>query len=81
MKLKYEGIINHIARLLCEGKTKEAERHFRRAWKRYGDMAPVEQRVMDAHRYRLYGRPFEGYSDAAYRAEGRVLARQERSDR
>ena len=82
MKTKYEGIINYIARAIVSGDMERARRQFRRAMKRYDDMTPVEQEVMDAHRYRLYGRRFEGftYSAGANYWEGRILARQEWAD-
>ena len=82
MKTKYEGIINYIARAILSGNLDGARRQFCRAMKRYDDMTPVEQEVMDAHRYSLYGRRFEGftYSAGANYWEGRILARQEWAD-
>lgn len=78
--LKYANAINKTAEFIVNGEIERAERNFRRLFKHYDDMEDVEKNVMDDHRYRLYGRPFENYSAEAGYWENKILERQERSD-
>ena len=75
--MKYEGIINVIARMILEGKTDTAKRHYKRAMKHYDDMTDAEKGVMASHRYELWGRPFENYSEKSDYWENKILAKQE----